>query len=145
MKLEIKHLAPYLPYNLRFDNGRDYEKDYLYGMRANCYNVKMAQGARDSDYFRLEKIKPVLRPISDLTKEIEHNGEKFVPIDKLKLDGISIRINDFGLMVFFDEDYEWVYFKDIVDNIYQKLLSWHFDIFSLIQNGLAIDINKIKL
>jgi hypothetical protein len=29
----------------------------------------------------IEKIKPILRPLSDLTKEIEVNGEKFIPIE----------------------------------------------------------------
>ena len=29
------------------------------------------------------QIKPVLHPLSDLTKEIEHKGEKFIPIIKL--------------------------------------------------------------
>lgn len=28
----------------------------------------------------LDRIKPYLRPLSDLTKEIEHNGEKFIPL-----------------------------------------------------------------
>lgn len=28
--------------------------------------------------------KPILHPLSDLTKEIEHDGEKFVPMDSIK-------------------------------------------------------------
>ena len=45
-----------------------------------------------------KKSKPILRPLSDLTKEIKHDGEKFVPIVKLasypemKLDILFIQI-----------------------------------------------------
>ena len=33
--------------------------------------------------YRFDIIKPILHPLSDLTKEIEHKGEKFYPIDKI--------------------------------------------------------------
>lgn len=33
--------------------------------------------------YRSDIIKPILHPLSDLTKEIEHRGEKFVPIVEL--------------------------------------------------------------
>jgi hypothetical protein len=136
MELEIKHLAPYLPYNLRFDNGRDYEKDYLYGIRANCYNVKMAQGSRDSDYFRLEKVKPVLRPLSDILNEIEYDDKSFVPM--FYWDDEKRR----ELLSFASESYKYVEYLEYF--IVEKLIEWHFDIFNLIPNGLAIDINTIK-
>ena len=133
MKLELKHIAPYLPYDLRFDNGRDYEKDYLIGIRANDYNVKMPQGG-DGGYFRLEKIKPILRPLSDLTKKIDHNGEILVPMD--------ILCNEFRQYDCFEFDN-----VNILNNPYnqiQKLLEWHFDIYGLIENNLAIDINTLE-
>lgn len=143
MKLELKHIAPYLPYGLRFDNGRDYEKDYLYGIRANSYNVKMAQGG-DCGYFRLEKIKPILRPLSDLTKEITVNGKTFVPLHKF----YSLTSVDLELIDLEEWREELVYL--IKNNSpfqlsqFNMLLEWHFDVFGLIERGLAIDINTIK-
>jgi len=72
----------------------------------------------------------VLRPLSDLTKEIEVNGEKFVPIKKIKemypLDTFSSTSNIA----------QWSF------RVVQKLLEWHFD-YGLIENDLAIDINTL--
>ena len=66
MKLELKHLAGYLPYGLKY---KDIPKGF--------------DGIRELDIktfdWCLENGKPILRPLSDLTKEIEVNGEKFVP------------------------------------------------------------------
>ena len=64
-KLELKDLSPYLPYGLKIIDGWGDEKtlDYSYLHNVHC--------------------KPILRPISDLTEEIEHNGEKFIPILRL--------------------------------------------------------------
>ena len=63
-KLELKHLAPYLPYGLNGIHG-DKRIDF------NSANIWV---------FTLNA-KPIFRPLSDLTKEIEHNGEKFVPME----------------------------------------------------------------
>ena len=85
-------------------------------------------------------IKPILRPLSDLTKEIEHNGEKFVPIVYLcnsELYGYSdlrymINSNNFNSI-------ESLSFKS-----FNKIMEWHFDVFGLIEKGLAIDINTME-
>lgn len=65
--LTLEHLAPYLPYKLKL----------LYVDRS----------IRELLYLDVSGIipvfKPILRPLSDLTKEIEHNGERFVPIVEL--------------------------------------------------------------
>ena len=53
-KLELKHLAPYLPYELK---GKDIQEGFD-GIRE--MNIKTI------DYF-LHNVKPILRPLSDLT------------------------------------------------------------------------------
>lgn len=67
MKLELKHLAAYLPYELKMY----YET--LLGVKRHwilrCGTISEAIVYQN---------KPILRPLSDLTKEIEVNGEKFV-------------------------------------------------------------------
>ena len=82
---------------------------------------------------------PILRPL-DLTKEIEHGGEKFVPIDVIK----SIR----GII---DAPYHFVSdFKTAIKNksisfdIIEMLVIWHFDISDLISKNQAIDINTLE-
>jgi hypothetical protein len=97
----------------------------------------------------LKEIKFLLRPLSDLTKEIDVNGEKFVP--KLELNELCrnlpfYRVTDFRLFGI-DEvlsDFRSEY--DLMDiyNVIQKLLEWHFDIYGLIPSGLAIDINTLN-
>jgi len=61
MKLELKHLAGYLPYGLRiarFNQGEIYKKiEYL------------LRGTNINEVVRYHNLKPILRPISDLTKE----------------------------------------------------------------------------
>ena len=80
-------------------------------------------------------IKPILRPLSDLTKPIEHNGEKFVPIERIAYSyGYEIQIFRNKLL------------KPIMCeqfNIVLQLIKWHFDIALLIEKGEAIDVNTL--
>ena len=86
-----------------------------------------------------EKFKMILHPLSDLIKEIEHKGEKFVPINKLK--------------TYFGWGYLWdCYKKGETINLYaipyaclSKLVEWHFDIADLISKGEAIDVNTLEI
>lgn len=81
-----------------------------------------------------------LRPLSDLTKEIEHNGEKFVPMEFLHNSGITGG-RELAQMLF-EADYAiW----DIKYATLQKLIEWKFDIADLISKGEAIDINTLDI
>ena len=90
-----------------------------------------------------------LRPLSDLTKEIEHNGEKFKPFDELSNFLYITEKDNFDTVL---SARLWVetmilYRPDCLTlpfNVVQKLFEWHFDVFGLIKDGLAIDINTIK-
>ncbi len=125
MKLELKHLAPYLPYGLQIQ------------MHSGTWTLErhlMQMLATESGHTN----KLILHPISDLTKEIEHKGEKFNPFDEL------CKFSDYTewLMSIEDDLYEmstpqrWAY------ELVEKLFEWHFDVFGLIDEGLAIDTNK---
>lgn len=73
--LELKDICGYLPYGLVFqDKGR--------GVYLQLVNLLSAQKLIDKSHDYTE-VGPVLRPMSDLTKEITHRGEKFVPLYKL--------------------------------------------------------------
>ena len=121
-KLELKHLVPYLQHHL-IGISPSGNKFYL----ATSSNM-LGKGIenRNIDTFLNDEFKPILRPLSDLTKEIEVNGEKFVPIDRLE---------DF---IDFELGYERVDYWKI-----QKMFEWHFDVFGLIKKGLAIDFNTL--
>lgn len=132
--LTIKHLSPYLPYGLRIDwHNENSDWGLMVPEKSNGFerlNILdiVERGA-----------KPILRPLSDLTNKINHNGLELVPASQL---GELILDHQKEL------DKPVVSFADInrglvsSNKLFNKLLEWHFDVFSLIDKGLAIDINK---
>lgn len=147
MKLELKHLTGYLPYGLKTKLNTS-KIITVAGLRSNskkeiCF---ISDGEYWSDVF---KPKPLLHPLSYLTKEIEVNGEKFVPIEVLtKM--YDLNINDFELrfenllFVLYNRKGEFYQINDNNFYLFQKLYEWHFDIHELIDKGLAIDINTLN-
>lgn len=71
MKLELKHLECYLSKGLRM-LGENIEYELNGSMLDEWFNW----GCPTKD-------KPLVRPLSDLYKEIEYNGERFVPIKRI--------------------------------------------------------------
>jgi hypothetical protein len=141
MKLELKHLAPYLPYKLRvlyhFENRM---------MNAGNGSSKNWIGITALLQRQSELCHPILRPLSDLTKEIEVGGKKFIPIKE-----INWTITEYPLMeedgtVFLQDSCELNMLEiSEVYKVYQMLFEWHFDVFGLIEQGLAIDVNTLKI
>jgi len=145
MSLELKHLAPYLPYKLNFVHNDCLKKlaSLQYGNSVPDDNYMELVTCTNLVYAKVSEIKPILRPLSDLTKEIEVNGEKFVPIEKL------LEENCFDLSKLNQEDIDSYYHSYLSDVFWcygdaVKLISWHFDVFGLIEKGLAININTLK-
>lgn len=132
--MELKHASAYLPYGLQILNRLGVTKTMV-SLSPITINLNSDELSMEADWEYIKDIKPILRNLSDLTKEIEHNGEKFVPID-----------------YFLGEDSDLVYnaclihndFSYLPYNLVQLLLEWHFDIFALIEKGLAIDINTLN-
>lgn len=132
-------LAFSLPYGLKLFNKncehkRMYEMDGLFTPNAvHCKETNRV------DYFHCE-IMPILRTLSDLTKEIEHNGEKFVP---LKI------INHFAQDG--NRSFEYILSKknieieDLPFWVINLLLEWKFDLANLIPTGEAIDVNTLEI
>jgi len=133
-KLQLKHIAAYLPYGLKFTIG--------YGKVFNLTSNHIFNNHTGLFKGLDNEAKPILRPLSDLTKEIEVNGEKFYPCDYF-----DNECNKFRNEV--EEEFKNMsrnnYFDGYIAHIaVLKLLEWHFDIFGLIEKGLAIDINTLK-
>jgi len=88
------------------------------------------------DAKNIDEVFPILHPRSDLTKPIEHKGEKFVP---------SVKLNETIT------GHTWNYFAINTENvllmnfeIVLNLIEWHFDLADLISKGEAIDINTLE-
>tara|TARA_R110000822_G_scaffold41225_1_gene111947 strand:+ start:117 stop:521 length:405 start_codon:yes stop_codon:yes gene_type:complete len=134
MKLELKHLAPYLPYGLK--NQRAFHKPKVIdGIVGN----KVYFG--DTVLF-INQIEPILRPLSDLTKEIEVDGYKFIPYEDDYLSDVMCSYESLELLC----EYNGNISNDstIPYTIMSLLFQWHFDVFGLIDAGLAIDINTLN-
>lgn len=152
--MKLEHLAPYLPYGLK--SYTLYDGHVL--VRDITVNNVMAFVDGDINS------KPILRPLSDLTKEIEHNGEKFVPMKKLKTGGTNGNSvytaedwNGTNYVCFDNENHELRFSQKTgfdrryncesrqiyAYDLFQKLFEWHFDVFGLIEKGEAIDINTL--
>jgi hypothetical protein len=128
MKLELKHLSPYLPYGLLCTAiDRCFISHPLEGLhyRNDLAVFDFENGEQD---FRLNKFKPVLRPLSDLNKHAEIFSHGIFPsfIEDI-LDGKAL----FNL-------------QETPYCIYIIFLENHYDVFGLIGAGLAIDINTLK-
>lgn len=157
--LTIKHLAPYLPYGL----STEYKLGSVISLIDAKDEVRTKVLTASNVDFVLNFCKPFLRSLSYLTKEIEVNGEKFVPIHRLKQGGTDIvdfYVENGNYSCYDNEGHETFYdskrmcffncyrgdLREFQEqyNAFQKLLEWHFDIFSLIDAGLAVDINTVK-
>jgi len=152
MKLELRHLAPYLPYGFKIFVESDgfLQNDETFEVNAitqNGVNVSTKRFPFNTDY-SFDEFKLILRPLSDLTKEIEVNGKRFVPIDIMNeysdLECVPSLLSDNPDALYFSNNDDKIYLTDIYPNHISKLFEWHFDIFNLIENNLAIDINTLK-
>ena len=185
--IKLKEIAPYLPYGVKIQasnlgvleltaistNNKDYpcwcetrgtweEQDYNYDLLSK--NDCTGKG------FNLSEIKPILRPLFDLCREIEHNGEMIVPIIELSkmafpfmsqsrdreytLYGGGVDINDGNGSTSYAFWYSPAYnifktsspYLSHFDNLplFQKLFEYHLDVYGLIARGDAIDINTLN-
>lgn len=128
-KLELKHLAGYLPYGLEML----YNNDFI--------SPRKRKLSVDGYQFLVGNAKPILCPLSDLTKEIEVNGKKFVPEEYLNANCKKYYLpEDWNAGLFIQSEN----IMSVNYAVVQKLLEWHFDIYGLITEGLAIDINTLN-
>ena len=146
MNLELKHLAPYLPYGLKINLTRScFERTNIDFMGTTiAYNsaTKEHYIIKNAVTYGMEHIKPILRPLSDLVKEIEVNGKRFVPKDYFEDTYYTLDLHEQCNLLIGEDGENWVNQCDYM--LVDYLFEWHFDVFGLIEQGLAIDINTLK-
>ena len=145
MELKVEHLAPYLPYGLRMRNethkalieskGQTYHDSYLNSISREGH---LFIGKRESSvHISTPHWKPVLRPLSMLDKEIEHKGEKFIPIEWLEDKYYTLSLHKECERLIELDGHKWTNHLSYLLLIH--LFEWHFDVFGLIPNGLAYE------
>jgi hypothetical protein len=124
MKLELKHLSPYLPHKLE-------GVFTIYDSIHTVTSLSLIYVNRELEY---RHFKPILRPISTITNE----DTVFI----LDLDSVTLELIDLD---------EWT--LDLIKDLqngekhqleqFNRVFERHFDVYNLIPNGLAIDINTL--
>lgn len=165
-KLELRHICGYLPWGLRADvNSKIFLNPTLIGLRKifadfNYYGSNIS--------FEIEKVKPLLLPLSALTEPLEDGTVPAIEIAKLcdnghnhsiskiktytgliivstdicdYVENVTIRISH-GISVEMGGSYVTI---TTAQRIFEYLYSKHFDIYGLIDSGLAIDKRTIKI
>ena len=123
-KLELKHLAPYLPYGLKciFLNETELRSiDFLTRRCSFTNGMSCPVNHEGSHYFQ-----PILRPLSDL----KGSGLKLSSYTMQQTSNLTV-----GL--------EWGIFSTSPYTDLVILFENHFDVFGLIESGLAVDINTL--
>lgn len=127
MKLETKHLAPYLPYNLRCEVLNSGEEKEIGEMIAVYDDNSACFGNIIESEKGFEYIKPILKPMLDFetyfAKIFETNKDIFINIEDMLT--YKPECMPFGVV--------------------QLAFKHHFDIFGLIEKGLAIDVNTLSV
>jgi len=149
MKQELKEIVGYLPYGVKCYSVSDNEVfiDEIKTLNIVYNIIEVVEGVE----FNVDDIVLILRPLSDLTKEITVNGETFVPIEEIKK--ISCSSLEVYKPISIDSKIEFNIYTgnysveiDLFEGclIKDKLQEWHFDIHNLIEQNKAIDINTLE-
>ena len=142
MKLELTHIAPYLPYGLMV-NVNDSDlciKDFTgeissweyYNTRFDVWNEYKIK----SHMVGIENIKPILRPLSSMTvEEVEE-------LNSLIDDSVRVVVSS-GKWVYIEsassDPWDGSLSLDSINIINEYLFKNHFDVFNLVDKNLAID------
>ena len=147
MKLELKHLAIAFTNNWKvtyFDDERELNQVCnIVELRED--ECTISNGEYEYDV-KFDDIKLLCFPISSLTKEITINGESFVPIDFInknirKVVDIYLVVGEINIDIETDNYSQIINLIDGYE-IMQKLIEWKFDVFRLIESGLADPVTE---
>ena len=153
-QLDIKHLAPYLPYEIQLQYiVRD--KVVKTGiMKSIIHNESETHPTKISIHFNdaehIWMFKPILYPLDYLTKEITHNGETFVPIEHFEIgddDNCCYEFDNGNIKLIQNittiaKYNNWHDINFLPFAVVQQLIEWRFDVFNLINDGLAIPVTE---
>lgn len=135
MKLELKHLVPYLPYNLKITD-EEGNKGIMIALYSDCLLLNYDLNVGDYEY-NFDDIKPLLIPLSEIKKHWIPDGSKFHK--NLLID------------CYMHPNYDPT--EIIKNRIQTNTLKWidantlfqhHYDVFGLIPAGLALPTTEME-
>lgn len=119
MKLTIKELAPYLPYGVKVEYNMNFSIRELTGIDSLEEIYLQTKDGDSSFWYEIHGFKPILRPLADLMVGVDFNEET---IHKIQCKGI------------------WA---ELSLSQWETVFQFHYDIFGLIEQNLAIDIKEV--
>ena len=133
MKLETKHLAPYLPYKLKgiYEMSSKQKQETLQAIDT----LGKCRTDEDLRWFEIKMFKPILQPLFndnfDYTIFLMDNfpEEKWADAYNDIMNGVG-----FGVKI-----------EQIPYELHEFLFENHFDVFGLIEKGLAISYNELSV
>ena len=160
MELELKHIAPYLPYGLKFQYESKDENwmnkkytEVLSGVRKdesgdNTVEIQLASHGWATFEFRPD-YKPILRPLSELKDDVKFRQ---LLVDQLNDETFKLHyVDDVKQLSLITSSghRELIYLMNEVCGecsymIYQFMVENKFDLFNLIPQGLAVDSTTLK-
>lgn len=151
-KLELKHLAPYLPYGLKvkhFDDERS--------IKSICDIVHISTddevcliNSMYEYYERIEDIKPLLLPLSAFTDEqwieVFKTGQPFGAGDLHRSKNGATYYAESGGQISYSQNWKHFTASTIFNQLaaFNKIYELHGDLHGLIESGLAINKLDIK-
>jgi len=135
--ITLKHLAPYLAYGLKgMVNGIERE------LVGHSYtSLELARKNGGTTMCKYDQFQPLLRSLSDLTKEIEVNGKRFVPNEWLN----ENMPNTPNFRYMLNASHHFDLSETIIEwCVMNKLIEWHFDVFDLRSKNLCIYFDEFK-
>lgn len=169
--LQIADIASYVPHRLYCLTSRhqikygERHKLLVNGISLDDDGSLNIEFLHDDDLWYsnwMNKVFPLLRPLSDLTKTIKVNGEEFVPLVELAKIALptEYELGDFWVLngyvgsyggLTFGYTHEGFYISDRSFHeqcnqlvLFKKLYEWHFDIYGLIEKGLSLNLNDYQ-
>lgn len=160
MKLELKHIAPYLPYGLKVTFESDEYKHFLAGLNIYDRGCMLVSPFNDSGDAKISDCKPLLLPLSAIAEQLPDGSVPIVELAKIAYPKdskfeLTNGYVDLGL------DYSFHFLNDAVSfdcrrsyngkrwdyncyvphqlQLFEYLYQHHFDVYGLIDAGLAID------
>jgi len=136
--LQAVFLAPYLPFKLKcqIKNGKQIKIDVLQAIynnevKAECtfFNIVEAQQG-------FEFVKPILKPLGDLTKDGKTCDEinDFLEPNGLEINNFLLLKNSLNAVAI-----SWEEMQNVLNILYRE----HYDVFGLINKRLAVSIHNV--
>lgn len=140
--LHFEDIIRYIPYGcaVKCKVSNDHGIYWITDINIQSGTVSL-NGVRSDHPYRLDQIKPYLRPLSDLTNEIRadnyKDGDPFIPVRELKIlvPGLDNTAEPFELWR--ANAHQWA-------KVFELLDYWSFDYRDLIRRRLAIDVNTLR-